>query len=554
MSLIDLASLVLAPTAVKDGKVYNAIPNDQDFTFSRGTEATRVNSAGLIEKARTNFLRQSNTFDTTWGKINLSVTINAITAPDGSLTASKIVENTINSQHRLDQGTTSSSGVNTFSVYLKQGERTTAWLRIGANGCFVDLTDGSLSSVASNIIASSTELANDWYRVSITKTNASANETVRINIQTGDYEGDGTSGIYVWSAQYEQGLVSTDVITTTTSSVTVGITDDLPRVDYSGGGCPSLLLEGSRTNLLAHSEYLNGWNTIQAITIEANTDETLSPEGKYNAYKATAVGGGTQRIYDVVSVAAGSITMSMYVKAGTEDQIRLLTTATTFDITYDLTNETKTEDVGTGTIEAVGNGWYRISATGTSSGGTEVPQVRHLGNSGSSEYQYWYGIQIEQGSYVSSYIPTYGTSTSRSADSCNLTNASNLIGQSEGTAYIQVKDFSYNPQSVLLKLKSSSLVLLSIQTRTTNQIRFEGTGFDYFYTPTQKNLKIAVRYSSSELVIYINGIKEYEDTSITVNAADAIYLNEGGTGFEFLNETILFPTALTDTQLQELTK
>jgi len=74
MSLIDLASLVLAPTAVKDGKVYNAIPNDQDFTFSRGTEATRVNSAGLIEKARTNYLLQSNTFDTTWVKSNVSVT------------------------------------------------------------------------------------------------------------------------------------------------------------------------------------------------------------------------------------------------------------------------------------------------------------------------------------------------------------------------------------------------------------------------------------------------------------------------------------------------
>jgi hypothetical protein len=68
MSLLDLASLVLAPTATKEGKVYSAIPNtgDGDMTFSRGSAATRVNSAGLIEKERGNLLLQSNTFDTTW--------------------------------------------------------------------------------------------------------------------------------------------------------------------------------------------------------------------------------------------------------------------------------------------------------------------------------------------------------------------------------------------------------------------------------------------------------------------------------------------------------
>jgi hypothetical protein len=65
MSLIDLASLVLAPTATKEGKVYSAIPNtgDGDMTFSRGSAATRVNSAGLIEKVRTNLALYSEEFD-----------------------------------------------------------------------------------------------------------------------------------------------------------------------------------------------------------------------------------------------------------------------------------------------------------------------------------------------------------------------------------------------------------------------------------------------------------------------------------------------------------
>jgi hypothetical protein len=58
MSLFDDASLVMIPSAYKDGKLYSIKPTDGsgDFTFSRGSNlaATRVNSSGLIEKGREN--------------------------------------------------------------------------------------------------------------------------------------------------------------------------------------------------------------------------------------------------------------------------------------------------------------------------------------------------------------------------------------------------------------------------------------------------------------------------------------------------------------------
>ena len=76
MSLLDLASLVLAPTATKEGKVYSAIPDtgEGDMTFTRGSSATRINSAGLIEKERGNLLLQSNSFDTTWANTGSTLT------------------------------------------------------------------------------------------------------------------------------------------------------------------------------------------------------------------------------------------------------------------------------------------------------------------------------------------------------------------------------------------------------------------------------------------------------------------------------------------------
>ena len=87
MSLYKDASLVMIPSAYKDGKLYSIRPTDGsgDFTFSRGSNlaATRVDVNGLIEKGRENLLLQSNQFDTTWGNSNSTET-SGQTGYDGS--------------------------------------------------------------------------------------------------------------------------------------------------------------------------------------------------------------------------------------------------------------------------------------------------------------------------------------------------------------------------------------------------------------------------------------------------------------------------------------
>lgn len=59
MSLLDKASLVITPNAVKAGKLYSVVPNTTlgDMDVVRGTTATRVNSAGLIESVAVNIPR-----------------------------------------------------------------------------------------------------------------------------------------------------------------------------------------------------------------------------------------------------------------------------------------------------------------------------------------------------------------------------------------------------------------------------------------------------------------------------------------------------------------
>ena len=103
---------------------------------------------------------------------------------------------------------------------------------------------------------------------------------MRINISRTDYSGDGTSGIFVWRAQYEEGLVATDYIETGATTVQAGLLEDEPRIDYTGG-TGSLLLEPNSTNLIPQSEYLGSWFS-SAGTLTANI--ATSPEGVKNAY------------------------------------------------------------------------------------------------------------------------------------------------------------------------------------------------------------------------------------------------------------------------------
>ena len=261
----------------------------------------------------------------------------------------------------------------------------------------------------------------------------SSNTNIFIHIAEGD--GDiiiggtpsGTDGLYIYAAQLEQGLVATDVITTTTSSVTVGIVNDLPRLDYSGGvSCPALLLEPQRTNLLPYSEDFTQWTPSKANS----TFGAVSPSGELNATTITDDGsGGSSGVVRIQAanfniIASTKYTFSAYVKANPNDQIVVNTRnddalrGGTFNIsTLTFTPQQGTE---TGEVQSFGNGYYRIITNWTS--GTDTSIAIGIGFptivvDGTNSFILW-GAQVEEGSYATSYIPTNGTSVTRNADVC----------------------------------------------------------------------------------------------------------------------------------------
>ncbi len=573
MSLLDLASLVLAPTATKEGKVYSAIPDtgEGDMTFSRGSSATRINSEGLIEKERANLLLQSNSFDTTWYNSSSTET-GGQAGYDGTNNAWLFTKTGANGGIRQNNTT---SGVQTFSFYAKANEST--WVKVNNLGSSAysqanfDLVNGLVGTTAYIVDAKIEDVGSGWYRC-ITTYNTTL---VHIDIRVADSDNvvSGTSGsIYIQDAQLEQGLVATDYIPTTTTAVYEGITDDVPRVDYSGGGCPSLLLEPSRTQLLPHSEYFGAWNNARTIDTD---NQAISPEGLVNAAYLEQQSGQTSAGSIYFGLTFGSTadyTTSIFAKKAEKN----------FIVAYDKNTDRTYFNLDTGTvgttpagvtasIEDFGNGWYRCSATfNTAAGGGNI--AWYLGDTDNSTTVtdsggvYIYGAMVEAGSYVSSYINSYGTSTTRVADSCSKTGISELIGQTEGTFYVETKSIANDSsfKQIAFDDGTTNNLITIDYTSTDNQlrsfIRDGGTAYSMTATISDSTTfnKIAIKAKDNDFAMWVNGTEVATSVTATYPSdLDNIEFDNGAGGGLFygnVKQMILFPTALTDTQLEELTK
>ena len=584
MSLFDDASLVLTPNGYKASKLYSIKPTSGlgDMTVVRATSATRVNSAGLIEIARTNLVLQSQTFENVYWVKNLGgvasapvVTPNVETAPDGTTTADRVVFNLNGGTasgdiSQLESALFSSVSITrTQSVYIKTTDGTTKVFT------FVSPTGAATSITVTSV----------YQRFTWTTTAINAG-TIRLRLR-GSASGEGTATsatIAIWGAQYEDGSVATDYIPTTTSIRTkfAGITQDgssasnIPRIDYPPlGGCPSILVEPQRTNLLTYSEQFDnaGWNKTNT-TVTANT--TTSPDGTLTADKIIPnTTNGTHNVNRSITVSTSTAyTASLYAKKGEYSGLRInfISSANTF-ISVNL-NTGVIQSFGgsiylSSSIESVGNDWYRVTMTflppvATSSLNfiveNPVGTVTFAGDNTSGIYLW--GAQLESGSNATSYIPTVAATVTRNADSFTLNNiyTNGLLSASGGTWFVDLRNnipLTRDANSVGLNLDTSlgsngfairnnaSAQRLTISKYISN-VRTE------LYLTTTNTCKIAIKWNGTTADIFENGTKVVSATSFTPTAMQVI--NGSSTDVsKNINQMSLWATPLTDTQLAILT-
>ena len=436
MSLYDKSSLIQVPSLYKDGTLVSTIPEDRsgDFTVVRGSNlsATRVGEDGYIKKGYENLLLQSNSFDTTWASVRVSESTGFL-GYDGSNDAWKIVPNTQVNDHRLDQSA-SVSGVWTFSIYAKAAGYDFLYLLfsgIGNSGKIIDIspnqgvvvdTKGGVQAIDERI----TDAGNDWWKITLTYSGTLG--TLRIITlpanDTSSYAGDGTSGILIQDAMLNQGLVAYPYLETTTDPVQGGLLENTPRLDWSNG-VPAVLVEESRTNLITSSEYFEGagWSSegSNGVTITAN--QTISPEGLINAFKIQGGGASNDRAeFRLTAFPSNSALYSVFVKGtGESTTIKLLNTRTGDRIEFNVSAEGvvtfyNSSGVSNYDIEDYDNGWYRVwGEFEMIQGATNYFQF--YPSLAGTESIYIYGAQMEQdATYPTSYIPTYGTSQTRSSE------------------------------------------------------------------------------------------------------------------------------------------
>jgi hypothetical protein len=561
MSLLDTASLIVTPNGYKEGKLYSVIPSDGsgDLSVTRATTATRVNSAGLVELVPYNLFTYSQDFsNAAWTKdANRGSFATNATAPDGTTTAQTLTAGTDNYGYFYRSLSTSVGNSYAFSFYAKKGSSNFAWFEMtGSSPSYVNLTTLAVSA-ASGVTATATNVGNDWVRIVGVASASATSHSFAIGGSNASGNQIFTSGntVIFWGAQLVEGSTAKDYQKTETRL-------NIPRLDYSNGTCPSLLVEPQRTNYFPYSQNIANWyEPDDGVTLTSNTIDTVSPDGTNNASKITIVG-GNQRSYQITNSVSGTGTFSAYVKAGTSSTLTLYTSSASVLIGYNLSTLAVTQTIGTGTITSVGNGWYRITATNTL-GANEVLQVLYTGNA--NETIYIWGFQVEAGSYATSYIPTTSASVTRNADVISKTGISSLIGQTEGTIFwdIYVDTPSATGHEDIFNIDNGSfgntIYLFKASNATfTCEMYVSGSGQASFTKTgvTAGRHKIAFAYANNNTAMFFDGVQVGStDTSCSVPTMSRIQLGQGALGPStgFTNAAALWQTRLDNATLAQLT-
>jgi len=398
------------------------------ITFSRGSNATLVGPNGLVQWAPANLLTNSQSFEaaTSWVLNGVSAfgaggsLVNTAAAPDGSTTADKLVATAANVRHEVYQPSLSvvAGQSYTFSFYAKAAEYTFVQAMFSVSGFTgnefvnVNLTNGAVGTIGSGVTASSvTAVGNGWYRISMTAvagtttTSTTSADVVLANSASfargGAFLGDGTSGILVWGAQLELGSTATAYNNTSVRNL-LGFSEAFDNAAWTRNGAS--IVTGAQANPV------NGLFNAQKLMEDTST-------GVHRVYNTTGV----------TYVANTPLCFSFYAKSAGRSftYVRLNNSGGDIVVGYvDLTTGAVSgASGGTVTATSVGNGWWRISAIGSSATATAVSGYIVLASSSSvSSYTgdgssgvFIYGAQLSNSASLDAYVPTPGAAPSSTA-------------------------------------------------------------------------------------------------------------------------------------------
>ena len=508
-----IPKLAMIPSGYKDGKVYSVLPTngDGDFTFSRGSNATRVNKDGLIETMPLELgseLIVNGDFSnglTDW------------TENGGSYAT--IVSGALNSNN-TNSGSWHSENISQDVSFVNNKVYLASFKARNVSGnSNLRITQGA------NVIFT-TNLTSSFVDYEVFYTANADNGSIRIfcNDSVGQFEIDNVS----------------------VKEVISGL--DLPRLDYTDSSCPSLLLEPQSTNLVEYSEDFSEWNKTSGAT--TTSDYGVSPSGLQDSTRVQ-FSTSNEQIYIGSGTHSGNTEVaSLYIKGVSGESIQF--------------------GVGTntaqGTTITLNGNWQRITQESTSG------SVLIIGNysATATDFEIW-GAQLEEQSYATSYIPTNGSVQTRLADECNGAGNASTFNDSEGVLYAEISALADDTtdrsvsisdgttsNTIRIEYLTVSNAIWAVVTNTStggNQAILQYTSPDITI-----NNKVAIKYKENDFSLYVNGIEVATDTSgvtFSTNTLNTLSFNRGNVDRDFygkVKDVRYYNTALTDAELEALTQ
>lgn len=325
-----------------------------------------------------------------------------------------------------------------------------------------------------------------------------------------------------------------------------------PLIDGVVNGCPSLLLEPSRTNLVFYSEDFSNasWYRLNATVISNNV---ISPDGTLNASSvAFTAGGYLLESVTTTKTIGSSETISVFSKTDVSGTFLKYSGGTASGT--DVENK-----------ESFGNGWFRYSVTRTfteaETGVTEI--IISSNNVGLSAVIF--GAQLEVGSYPTSYIPTEGSAISRTAETANNAGDASTFNDSEGVLMAEISGLTEvgTNQSIAISNGSQSNRIL-FRYNSTNQVRVIVVSSNAFVFDKTLNIssikeynKFVIKYKQNDFALWVNGFElKIGDSGVTPTGLNELALDDGSGANDFYGNTKqiqYFDSALNDSDLETLT-
>lgn len=442
----------------------SSLPAGLTYTKSGSIPATLFDSAGKLTYQGNNLLAYSSgaySNSSGWNRLNVGAPVDgAVTPPTGHASAATVTANAGSAYHYINSAyATFTLGYTYLFTHIVQ-KNNNDWLFFTGTDSIIgyfNVNTGSFGTTTGFVNPQAVSLGNGWWQISYVYTPTSGTTVgAGIGIAGGNgsasFTAAGTekfniAASYASRVTYETTPRPQDQVITTNSLYLAPRLDTNPSTLAPAG----LLVEEQRVNVATYSQAISNWSkdfygNWNAVTVTDN--QLVSPDGTQNASKIaiyTGASGSGGIVSNRYSVTAGqTYTLFGWYYNGTfvKQSANMLLSASTFN-----SGSPVSVEAVSAIIDTTKAGWNRYSVTYTIPG-SGVNQLAlsvaiDSGENHQGQTFYFWGGQIELGSFATSYIPNPTSSTvTRTADVVTFNGVPLAALQgAKGTLYVETSDF-----------------------------------------------------------------------------------------------------------------